>query len=109
DTRRVDENLVQRPRCRQVLDLARVKLEGDHRTRMSVLADLPQIGADGGLHQIGETARDAVFIERGNGFELLLDLGEKGRLARRTLGVGGGEAWIEASLEQSDDIGCDRR
>ena len=52
---------------------------------MSVLADLPQIGADGGLHQVGEAAQDAVFIERGDGFELLLDLGKQGRLARRTL------------------------
>src|SRR4029077_12051276 len=96
-------------RSRQVLDLARVELEGDYRTRMSVLADLPQIGADGCLHQIGETAQDAIFVERGDGFELLLDLGEKGRLACRTFGVGGGEVRVEADPEQSDDVGGDRR
>src|SRR6266436_3268363 len=98
DTRRVDENLVKRPRRRQALDLARLEFEGDHRTRMPVLADLPQIGADGGLHQIGEKAQDAVFVERSDGFELLLDLGDNGRLTYRALGVGGGEARIEAGL-----------
>lgn len=54
---------------------------------MSILADLPQIGANGCLHQIGETAQDAVFIERGDGFELLLDIGKEGRLACRTLAI----------------------
>ena len=67
DTGRIDENLVKRPRRRQVLDLARFKFERDHRTRVPVLADLPQIGADGGLHQIDEKAQDAVFVERGDG------------------------------------------
>src|SRR5260370_20908173 len=107
DTRRIDENLVKRPRRRQVLDLARFEFERDDRTGMPVLADLPQIGADGGLHQIGEKAQDAVFVERGDRFELLLDFGENGRLACGTLGIGGGEAWVEAGLEQSDDAGGD--
>jgi hypothetical protein len=66
---------------------------------MPVLADLPQIGADGGLHQIDEKAQDAVFVERGDGFELLLDLGEKGCLACRALGIGGDEVRVEASQE----------
>ena len=82
ETRRIDENLVKRSRRRQTLDLARLEFEGDHRTRMPVPADLPQIGADGGLHQIGETAQDTVFVQRGDGFELLLDLGKEGRRAR---------------------------
>ena len=51
------------------------------------------------LHQIGKTAQDAVFVERGDRFELLLDLGEDGRLACRALGVGGDEARVEAGLE----------
>ena len=75
---------------------------------MPVLTDLPQIGARGGPHQVGEPAQDAVFIEGGDGFELLLDLGEEGRLACRALGISGGEARVEASLEQSDDAGGDR-
>jgi hypothetical protein len=77
----------------------RFKFERDHRTRVPVLADLPQIGADGGLHQIDEKAQDAVFVERGDGFELLLDLGEKGCLACRALGIGGDEVRVEASQE----------
>ena len=108
DTRRIDENLVKRPRRRQVLDLARFEFERDHRTRMPVLADLPQIGADGGLHQIGEKAQDAVFVERGDGFELLLNLGENGRLACRALGAGRDEVRVEAGLEQRDNAGGDR-
>ena len=75
---------------------------------MPVLADLPQIGADGGLHQIDEAAQDAVFVERGDGFELLLDLGKDRRLACRALGVGGDEARVEAGPEQSDKAGGDR-
>src|SRR4029077_12872261 len=108
DTRRIDENLVKRPRRRQGLDLTRLEFEGDHWTRMPVLADLPQIGADGGLHQIREKAQDAVFVERGDGFELLLDLGEDGRLARRALGAGGDEARVKTRLEQSDNAGSGR-
>src|ERR1700746_2351807 len=99
DAGRIDEDLVKRSRSGQVLDGARVELEGDHRTRISVPADLPQIGADGGLHQIGETAQDAVFIERGDGTELLLDLGQQGRLTRRTLRIREAEPRIEAGLE----------
>src|SRR5437879_10956811 len=75
---------------------------------MPVLANLPQIGADGGLHEIGEKAQDAVFVERGDGFELLLNLGENGRLACRALGAGRDEVRVEAGLEQRDNAGGDR-
>ena len=47
---------------------------------VSVLGNLPQIGADGYLHQIAEATQDTVFIQRSDGFELLLDFGEEGRL-----------------------------
>ncbi len=76
---------------------------------MPVLADLPQIGADGGLHQIGEKPQDAVFVERGDGFELLLNLGEDRRLLCRALGGGGDEVRVEAGPEQSDNAGGDCR
>src|SRR5258708_38638328 len=96
DTGRIDENLVKWPWRRQVLDLVRFEFEGDHRARTPVLADLPQIGADGGLHEIGEKPQDAVFVERGDGFELLLDLAEDGPLAWRALRAAGDEARGEA-------------
>ena len=69
---------------------------------MSVLTDLPQIGSDGGLHQIGEKAQDAVLVERGDRFELLFDFSEDARLACGALGIGGGEARVEASLKQGE-------
>jgi hypothetical protein len=55
---------------------------------------LPQVGADGCLHQIGEAAQDAVLIEGSDGFELFLDLGKESRLACRTLGIRQREPWI---------------
>src|SRR5262249_1491798 len=55
-----------------------------------------------------EAAQNAVFVQRGDGFELLLDLGEQGRFACRALSVGDDEARVETSLEQSDNGGSDR-
>src|SRR5258708_38607681 len=75
---------------------------------MPGVGDLAEVGADGGLHEIGEKAQDAVFVERGDRFELLLDLGEDGRLACGALGIGGYEARVEAGLEKSDNADGDR-
>ena len=63
DARRIDENLVERPRQRQVGQLAAVELDRDQRLRLAVCAELIEIGADRRLHGIDEAPEDAVFVE----------------------------------------------
>ena len=105
--RRIDENLVERTRQRQVGDLAALELDGDQRLGLAVLVGLKEIGADRRLHRIDEVAQDAVLVQALDLLQCLFDArGDVFLLvvARRLSASG---ARIEARVEQRDDIGGD--
>ena len=79
DARRIDEDLVERSRQRQAVELAARELDGDELLRLPVGVDLIEIGADRRLHRVDEAAQDAVLVEafdlRQRGFDRGGDLG----------------------------------
>ena len=106
DAGRIDEDLVQRPGERQVVDAPGVELEGDRRARLAVGVDLEKLRANRRLHEVGEAAQDAVLVEARDRLEAILDLGAQSRPRPprgRRLG-----ARVEAGVEQGDDPGRDR-
>ena len=104
DARRIDENLVERPRQRHAVDLAARKLDGDQVLGLAVAAELIEIGADRCLHRIDEVAQDAVLVQAFDrlqgGFDRRCDL----RLARRALVVRRRQMRIEPRVEQRHDL-----
>ena len=81
DSRRIDEDFVERPRRRQRGQLAALILDRDLRLRQTVLADLVEIGADRRLHGVDEVPQDAVLVEARHRLQRFLDLGGNLRLA----------------------------
>ena len=63
DTRRIEEDLVERPRQRHGVDLAAGKLDRDKLLGVTVAAELVKIGANGGGDRVDEMTEDAVFVE----------------------------------------------
>ena len=110
DARRIDEDLVERPRQRQAVELAALELDGDLRLRLAVLADLVEIGADRRLHRVDEVAQDAVLVEAVDRCRARPRSRRRSRLPRvaRALGVastrGSKRAWNSATI-----CGGDRR
>ena len=98
--RRIEENLVQRPRQRHIVDFAAREFYRDKFFHASALVALIKIGADRGHDRVDEVAQDAVFIEAvdrlQSGFNRRGNLG----LARRALVLRGGNFWIEPRVEQ---------
>src|SRR5206468_2036873 len=63
DPRRIDEDLVERARQRQAVELAARELDGDELLRPSVGVDLIEVGADRRLNRVDEVAQDAILVE----------------------------------------------
>ncbi len=106
DPRRIDEDLVERARQRQIGDLAALELDRDQRAGLPFLVGLEEIGADRRLHRIDEVTQDAVLVEALHILQFLLDAGDDLFL----LGValrGCRRARIEARVEQFDNVGDD--
>ena len=102
--RAVDEDLDQRARRRQLVDQAAVDLERDP------LLGEPVVGAQRAAHGIEKAPQDAVFVERGDGFQRDGEPGLDGldarlaiRRCRRT------QRWIEARHEELNRTARDRR
>ena len=79
--RRIHPDLEHRPRFGQIEHLGRIELEGDVGLDVAVFVLLPTIGAQGRLHQIEETAQDAVFIQAAHRLEVTQDLRQDHLLA----------------------------
>ena len=111
DARRIDEDLVERPRQRHAVELAAGKLDGDFRLRLAVLVELVVVGADRRLHRVDEAPHDAVLVEAVDLAQRGLDLGDDGRLAlaRSRDPFLRLAARIEARVKQLDDLGGERR
>ena len=110
DARRVDEDLVERPRQRQAVDPAAGELDGDQLLRAPVGIDLIEIGADGGLHRIDEVPQDAILVEACDVLAVRLRSRPRSavsralRSSRRSV-----HARIETRVEQAHDLGGNRR
>ena len=103
DPARRDENLVERPRLRQPIELAAFELDGDQRLRPAILRRLIEIGADRRTHRVEEAAQDAVLVETLHLVERRLDpLDDLVFLPVAIL-----RARIEPRVKQRDDIGGD--
>ena len=112
DARRIDENLVERARQRQVGELAAGELDRDQRLRRAVLVGLEEIGADRRLHGIDEMAQDAVFVEAVDRLQLLLDARRDVFFCRRALPArrrGSKRAWNSATISAGDAGVLDQR
>ena len=107
DARRIDEDLVKRPRQRHAVDFAAGKFEGDELLGAAVAVALVEIGADRRRDRVEEAAQDAVFVETVDRLQGGLDLRHDGRLARRAFVRRNGELRIEPGVEQRDDLGGD--
>ena len=104
DARRIDEDLVERTRQRQRVDLGAFELEGDRCAGQPVLVDLEEVRADCGFDEIGEAAQDAVIIKACHRLELVFDLGADSGLPRGPIRFG---TRVETGIEQRDDLLCD--
>src|SRR5690606_21925311 len=101
DPRRVDEDLVHRPRLRQLRNRRRVELQTEVILGLTLGIGLVEVGAQSGLDQVQIAAQDAVLVEdrhavqrAQNGlFQLLLEL--------PGAGLAGDE---EAGLEQPHQL-----
>ena len=103
DARRIDGDLVERARQRQVGDLAALELEGDHRLRLTFRVGLEEIRADRRLHDVDEMTQDAVLVEAVHILQFLFDaLDDCLLLGLAVLRRGG--ARIETRVEQCDDV-----
>ena len=114
DARRIDENLVLRPRLREFRNPLRVELEGEVGLWRAVGARLEVVGAQGGADHAQIAAQDAVLVEIRDLLERGLDPGldlERGvepgdrpvlPLLRALL-----PGRVEADLEQLDQHGRD--
>ena len=76
DPRRIDENLVERPRQRQAVELAAGELDRDQRLRLPVRVELIEIGAHRRLHRVDEVAQDAVLVEAFDRLQRRIDGGQ---------------------------------
>ena len=104
DARRIDENLVQRPRQRHGVELAARKLHRDEFLRLPVVIELIEVGADRALHRVDEAAQDAILVEAVDGLQRSLDRRGDGRLAGGAFVRRHSELWIEAVMKQADDL-----
>ena len=104
DTRRIDENLIQRPRQRHIVELAARELDRDQFLRLAVVIKLIEVGADRGLHRVDEAAQDAILVEAVDCLQRGLDRGGDGGLARRAFVCEHAEMRVEADVEQSHDL-----
>ena len=106
DTRRIDENFVERARQRQIGDLAAFELDRDQRLGMAGLVGLKEIGANRRLHRIYEVTQDAVLVQALDllqfHFDARGDLALPGVAPGRRLGPR-----IEPGMEQFDDVASD--
>ena len=104
DARRIDEDLAERSRRGQAVDLGAVELDGERRAALAVAVALEGIGAHRGVDQIEDAPDDAVLVQRLRG----LERGGDG-LAR--LGDGAfavaGKAEVELGVEQRHQCGGD--
>ena len=99
DARRIDEDLVERPRRRQVVDLLRLELDRDGRAHLPVRAELVEIGAHRRLDQVDEGPEDAVLVERADLGEALLEAAEEVGQLGIALGDAEAKARVEAQVE----------
>src|SRR5262249_35492284 len=106
DARAVDGYLDQRARQRQLVERARIELEGEERLPLILCSALEEIGAQRRLDDVEVAAQDAVLVEVGAPVEAALDLrDDRGSPLIRTLLVGR----IEQGAEQLDQHAGDRR
>ena len=110
DARAVDEDLAERPRQGQFIDIAGVELEGNVALRLAVLRVLVEIRSQGRLDHIEEPADNSVLVQVTDLLEILLDL------AKQTIGGGLGTfrpilllRRVETGVEQLDQAPGDLR
>ncbi len=104
EPRRIHEDLVERPRCRHLLDLAALELDGDGRFRLARALELIEIGAHGRHDRVDEAAQDAILVEALDALQRALDSGLDLGLAARALVRGNHEPRVEARVEQLNDL-----
>ena len=109
DARRIDEDLVERPRQRQAVELAAVELDGDGRLRLAAGVELVEVGAQRRLHRVDEVAQDAVLVEALDRLQRGLDRARAIAPRARPSSRRDVEPRIEARVEQRDDVGRDAR
>ncbi len=109
ETRRVDEDLVERPRAGQAGHLGRIELQAQEAAplaRRAGMADAgaPVVGAQGGPHQRQQLAQHAILVEVADTVERLLD----GIALRSGAGVVVRRG-VQAQVEQLDQHARDVR
>ena len=83
DIRRPDEDFAVGTRRGQRLRLAAGDLHGDMPMRLARRVGEIEVRALQGFHERQQAAQGAVCVERGDGLELLCDLGDDGRGRQR--------------------------
>src|SRR5262249_30094134 len=74
DARAVDEYLEQRTRQRQLVDGARIELEGEVGLELTGAGALEEVRSQRRLDDVEEAAEDAVLVEVGDAVESALDV-----------------------------------
>src|SRR5262249_3687590 len=97
---RIDENLVERTRQRQRIDLPACEFDRNLAFGAAVVAELIKVRTQRRGHQVDEVAEDAVLIEAFDPRERPFDRFEHFGLARLALGIRCAEAWIESVVKQ---------
>ena len=102
--RRVDPDLVHRPRQGQVRDEPGVELEREVRLRPPVVCELEVVGPQRRLDEAQEAAQDPVVVEARDGVDLLLD--PRGDVVRLGLAVVASRR-VEPDLEEIHELAHD--
>ena len=100
--RRINKDFVERPRQRQVGQLAAFELDRNQRLELTIFVGLVVICTDGRLHGIDEAAEDAVLVQTLDRLQFLFDLRDDRALLFVSAGI---RARIEAGMKQFDNIG----
>ena len=109
DIRRPDEDFAEGPRRGQRVRLAAGDLHGDVPMGFARRVGEIEVGALEGFHQRQKPAQGAVCIQRGDGFDLLFDLGDNWRGRCRAGGEVAFGCWVELDCEQLQQVVGDVR
>src|SRR5262245_52136448 len=103
NARRIDKDLVERPRKRQVGEFAAFELERDQRLQLTVILRLEVIRSYRRLDRIDETTEDAVFIQTFNLLQTFFYTRGDFTLALPTVLFG---TRVETRVKEFDDFAC---
>ena len=104
DPRRIDEDLVQRPRQRHVVELAAGELDRDQLLRLAVAVELIEVGADRGCTALTKRRRMRSSSRLSTACSAVSIAAAMAASSRTLRSVAARRARVETGVEQSDDL-----